>query len=197
MSAEEVSRQLVVFKLKAAQDKRLFHLQQEVVTFEAIEDFKVMDLGYVVNTESGVVHGPVEWAEDNCSMHWRTYCGWAFGFSHYEVSLVVPVGAVLPGCLGKGTKRRNFYVVRHIQLFLLVTGLTAELRGAIESASIQQFYQKYSPSSGKTGGIHCKIVSTCFRCSSNLLRVVTVSVRGALSRGNSLVFKSDPSHSTV
>ena len=117
---------------------------------------------YIVNTESGVVHGLVEWAEDDCLMHWRIFCGWTFRFSHYEVSLVVPVGVVLPGCLGKGTKCRNFYAVRLIQLFLLVTGLIAELRGAIESASIQQFYQKDSPSSGKTGGIHCKIVSTCF-----------------------------------
>ena len=71
MSAEEVSRQLVVFKLKAVQDKRLFHLQQEVAMFKAIEDFKVMNLGYTVNIESGAVHGLVEWTEDNCLMHWR------------------------------------------------------------------------------------------------------------------------------
>ena len=65
MSAEEVLRQLVVFKLEAVQDKRLIHyLQQEVATFKAIEDVKVMDLGYIVNTESGVVHRPVVWAED-------------------------------------------------------------------------------------------------------------------------------------
>ena len=131
--AEEVLMQLVVLNLKAVQDKRLLHLHKEVVTFEAIEDFKVMGLVYVVNTVSGVVHGPVEWAEDACLMRWRTYCGWTLGLSHYEVSLVVPVGAVMPGCLGKGTKCLNFYAVRLIQKFLL-TGFTAKLRVAIESA---------------------------------------------------------------
>ena len=162
MSAEEVSRQLVVFKLKAVQDKRLFHMQQEVATFEAIEDFKVMDLGYVENTESGWCMG--QWNGQRMIVRctgghivtgllglvitrFRWWCRWAL------FCQVV---------WGKGTKRQNFYAVRFIQLFLLVTGLTAELRGAIESASIQQFYQKDSPSSGKTGGIHCKIMSTCF-----------------------------------
>ena len=48
MSAKEVSRQLVVFELKAVQDERLFHLQQVVATFEAIENFKVMHLGYIL-----------------------------------------------------------------------------------------------------------------------------------------------------
>ena len=82
MSAEEVSRQLEVFKSEAVQDKRLIHyLQQEVATLKAIEDVKVMDMGYIVNTESGVVHRPVVWAKDVVPMHWRAACGWAFGFS--------------------------------------------------------------------------------------------------------------------
>ena len=45
--AEEVSMQLIALILKTVQDKRLLHLQKEVVTLEAIEDFKVMGLEYV------------------------------------------------------------------------------------------------------------------------------------------------------
>ena len=154
--------QLLVLNLKAVQDKRLLHLQKEVVKFEAIEDFKVMGLVYIVNTVSGLVHGrPVEWAEDACLMRWKTYCGWTLGLSHYEVSLVVPVGAVMLGCLGKGTVCLNFYAVRLIQRFLL-TRFTAELRGAIESASIQQFYRRDSQCSGMAGGMRGKIVSMWF-----------------------------------
>ena len=56
-SAEEMSRQLEVAKSEAVQDKWLIHyLQQEVATLKAIEDVKVKDMGYIVNTESGVVH---------------------------------------------------------------------------------------------------------------------------------------------
>ena len=155
-----------------------------------------MGLGYAVNTEYGVVHGPVEWAEDDCSMHWRICCGWTLGLGHYEVSLVVPVGVVLPGCLGKGTKCRNFYAVRFIQIFLLVTGSMAELRGAIESASIQQFYQRDSPSSGKTGGIRGKFVSMWivqFKPPENY----HCCVRGHRAVAAVWCFKGDPSHSTV
>ena len=110
MSAEEVSRQLVVFKLKAVQDKRLFHLQQEIATFEAIEDFKVMDLGYVVNTESGgawasgMGRGCIRYTGGHIVAgllglvitRFRWWCRWAL------FCRVV---------WGKGTKRRNFYAV--------------------------------------------------------------------------------------
>ena len=114
MFVEEVLMQLVVLNLKAVQDERLFHLQQEVATLGVKEDFKEMNLEYVVNTEFGVVHGLVEWAVDDCLMHWKICCGWTLGFSHHEDSLVVPVGVDLPGCLGKGTECRNFYAVRFI-----------------------------------------------------------------------------------
>ena len=105
-SAEETSRQLEVVKSETAQDKRLIHyLQQEVATLKAIEDVKVKDMGYIVNTESGVVHRPVVWAKDVVPIHWRTACGWAFGFSQYDVSLVSPVGAVFcRGCSGQRNK---------------------------------------------------------------------------------------------
>ena len=105
-SAEETSRQLEVVKSEAVQDKRLIHyLQQEVATLKATEDVKVKDMGYIVNTESGVVHRPVVWAKDVVPIHWRTACGWAFGFSQYDVSLVSPVGAVFcRGCSGQRNK---------------------------------------------------------------------------------------------
>ena len=233
MFVEEVLMLHIVPTLKAVQDESLFHLQQEVATFGDIEDFVEMNLEYVVNSVFGVVLWLVDWSVDDCLLHWKICCGWILGFSHHEDSLVVPVGVALPGCLGKGTECRNFCAVRFIQNFLLVTGLTAELRGAIESASIQQFHQRDSLSSGKTGGTRCKIVlmwivqfkppenyhslvkvermdtfvcsgccglwvcpgvpwtfkfediwvpasslMTCLSCNLDLLRVVTVSVRG-------------------
>ena len=83
-------------------------MQQEVATLKAIEDVKVKDLGYIVNTESGVVHRLVVWAKDVVPMHWRTACGWAFGFSQYDVSSVLPVGAVVcRGCSGQRNKASN------------------------------------------------------------------------------------------
>ena len=108
----------------------------------AIEDFKVMRLVFVVNAESCLVHGPVDWAEVTCLVRWSTYCGWVLGFKSFESFAGEPVDAVVPG-LGKGTICRSFYAVLFIQNFLL-TGVTAELRGAIGSASIQQFYQRDS-----------------------------------------------------
>ena len=145
-SAEEVSRQLEVVKSEAVQDKRLIHyLQQEVATLKAIEDVKVKDLGYIVNTESGVVHRPVVWAKDVVPMHWRTACGWAFGFSQYDVSSVSPVGAVFcRGCSGQRNKAisrseapsnssNSSVPFDSSKLFL-----PAELRSAIGSASVQQ-----------------------------------------------------------
>ena len=111
-SAEETSRQLEVVKSETVQDKRLIHyLQQEVATLKAIENVKVMDLGYIVNTESGVVHRSVVWAKDVVPIHWRTDCGWAFGFGQYEVSMVSPVGAVFcRGCSGQRNKASKFSV---------------------------------------------------------------------------------------
>ena len=51
-TAEEVLRQLEVVKSEALQDKRLIHyLQHEVATLNDIEDVKVKDFGYIVNTE--------------------------------------------------------------------------------------------------------------------------------------------------
>ena len=113
-SAEETSRQLEVVKSEAVQDKRLIHyLQQEVATLKAIEDVKVKDMEYIVNTESGVVHRPVVWAKDVAPIHWRTACGWAFGFSQYDVLLVSPVGAVFcRGCSGQ-RNRAEFLAMRH------------------------------------------------------------------------------------
>ena len=59
-------------------DKRLIHnLQHEVATLKDIEDVKEKDLGYTVNTESGVVHRPAVWAEDVVPKRWRPVCGGA------------------------------------------------------------------------------------------------------------------------
>ena len=112
MSSEEVSRQLEDFKSEAVQDKRLIHyLQQEVATLKAIEEVRVTDMGYIVNIESSVVHRPVVWAKDVVPMHWKTVCGWAFGFSRYEVSLVLPAGAVFcRGCSGQRNIASNVSV---------------------------------------------------------------------------------------
>ena len=107
-TAEEVLRQLEVVKSEALQDKRLIHyLQHEVATLKDIEDVKVKDLGYIVNTESGVVHRPVVWAKDVAPKRWRTVCGWAFGFGQYEVSSVSPVGAVI--CRGCSRQKNNAF----------------------------------------------------------------------------------------
>ena len=95
-TAEEVLRQLEVVKSEALQGKRLIHyLQHEVATLKDIEDVKVKDLGYIVNTESGVVHRPVVWATNVVPKRWRTVCGWVFGFGQYEVWSVSLVGAVI------------------------------------------------------------------------------------------------------
>ena len=112
MFSEEVSRQLEAFKSEAVQDKRLIHyLQQEVATLKAIEEVRVTDMGYIVNIESSVVHWPVVWAKDVVPMHWKTVCGWAFGFSRYEVSLVLPAGAVFcRGCSGQRNIASNVSV---------------------------------------------------------------------------------------
>ena len=148
-------RQHELVKSEALQDKRLIHyLQQEVATLKAIADVKVKDLGYIANTESGVVHKPVVWAKDVVPMLWRTACGWAFGFSQYEVSSVSPVGAVFcRGCSGKGTKqylaekhRATLRILSWRRLVFNLTCpthgrlcLTAELWGAIGcDASTQQ-----------------------------------------------------------
>ena len=62
------------------------HTEFHSVSSKDIEDVKEKDLGYTVNTESGVVHRPAVWAEDVVPKRWRTVCGGAFGFSHFEVS---------------------------------------------------------------------------------------------------------------
>ena len=93
----------------------------------AIEDFKVMRLVFVVNAESCLVHGPVDWAEVTCLVRWSTYCGWVLGFKSFESFAGEPRGRCCAG-LGKGTICRSFYAVLFIQNFLL-TGVTAELRG--------------------------------------------------------------------
>ena len=54
---KEVLRQLEIVKSEALQDKMLIHyLQHEVAKFKVFQVVKVKDLGYIVNTESGVVH---------------------------------------------------------------------------------------------------------------------------------------------
>ena len=84
-----VLRHLEVIKSEASHDKRLIHyLQHEVTMLKDIEGVKEKDLGYIVSIGSGV---------DVAPKRLRTVCGWAFGFSHFQVSSVSLSGAVICG----------------------------------------------------------------------------------------------------
>ena len=63
-------------------------------------------------------------------------------------------------------------------------GLTAELRGAIGSASVQQLYPKRLSTIGEGGGIHCKIVVTnrAQRCEMHKLALFLVGGRVVVLR---------------
>ena len=189
-SAEETSRQLEVVKSETVQDKRLIHyLQQEVATLKAIEDVKVKNMGYIVNTESGVVHRPVVWAKDVVPIHWRTACGWAFGFRWCRRWELFSAG----GVRGKGTKQ--FLAVWHratrrillrcpiLQTFPARHRIDCWAKGvrmeALQSSSLikKGFHRLLC---GWAGGIHCMIVVTnrAQRCEDSQTCIVLVGWEG-------------------
>ena len=97
-SADDVLQQIATFRGDMAADKAaLAGFEQELHDIKKAQENRgfqsenaVKKQEIIVNSESGVAHRAMCFSTSVPSRHWRTFCGWSFGASLYEVSSTLP-----------------------------------------------------------------------------------------------------------
>ena len=114
-SIGELRSQLLALQASAAADARTVqYLHDEVALLSAAGGKAGPSVApYIRNLGSGVVHRPLVWSLDIQSVHWRAYCGWAFGSGLMEPAHSLPDDATLIcGCCFKPEKQAALAPVR-------------------------------------------------------------------------------------